>query len=476
MQRKLRFTQFVMLRNRLLTIRTSGQLFSMGLCMLFLIIGLQVLPNGGRGSAFGVQHVNARFLLPPSTDVGDVAVNIGGTSIMKLSAADGTVLWSTAVVNDGAIAVDPADFGVYTARGNHSFVGSGNVYRYDNTGTLVWANSITRTGPCDFNTVNGVAVDAASPSPGIIYTETGCFGGIAKTDRTNGNQQWSDFTNDIGRPTIDPANGDIFDITNAGPPFNYNTIYRAAADGTLTSASSCERLTDLNPVDGTLYRGGNMTANGCGLTLSQIDKTTLTANWNFDLSPFISSFDSLAIEPWTGGYILVGSVSDSKIVEINPQTQTVVRTFSTAVAPAMIAVNPTGGNIYIANGTSNFVYAYSVFGGLVWTSPDLGGIVASLATPRNVAGTIPPTAAPISLSGRVLTSYGRYIGGASVSLTDGSGMVRDTRSTSLGYFHFENLSPNRVYILNASAKRYEFVPKVVKMSDDLADFDLLAQP
>ena len=89
---------------------------------------------------------------------------------------------------------------------------------------------------------------------------------------------------------------------------------------------------------------------------------------------------------------------------------------------------------------------------------------------------IPPTAAPISLSGRVLTSYGRYIGGASVSLTDGSGMVRDTRSTSLGYFHFENLSPNRVYILNASAKRYEFVPKVVKMSDDLADFDLLAQP
>jgi YVTN family beta-propeller protein len=100
------------------------------------------------------------------------------------------------------------------------------------------------------------------------------------------------------------------------------------------------------------------------------------------LSPYVSSFDALALQPWSGGYIYVASVSSSKIVVVDPASQTVVRIFTTAVSPSNIAVNPSGGNLYITDGAGHFVYAYSPTGLLMWTSPDLGGPVYSVAAPR----------------------------------------------------------------------------------------------
>jgi hypothetical protein len=220
-----------------------------------------------------------------STNVGDLAVDVGNSTIAKLNSADGTVLWSASVTNDGALAVDPSDLGVYTGNGSHSFGGSGTVYKYSGSGALVWTNSITRSGTCNFYYVNNAAVDETSSSPGVVWTQGGCYGGIA------GAQQWSVFTNDIGRASIDPANGQIYAITNN----HYGTIYSATAGGSLTSASSCEGYTELNPADGMLYRGGN----GCGTTLSQMNKNSLGAtNWSMDLSGNIASFDAPAVQPW----------------------------------------------------------------------------------------------------------------------------------------------------------------------------------
>ncbi|HEY4285434.1 MAG TPA: LamG-like jellyroll fold domain-containing protein, partial [Chthoniobacterales bacterium] len=346
----------------------------------------------------------------PAGTISDVAVDVGNSTIAKLSAADGTVLWSAAATNDGAIAVDQSDLGVYTGYGGHSFGGSGTVYKYSASGTLAWTNSISRSGTCNFYYVNNVAVDATSSSPGVVWTEGGCFGGIAKSDRSTGSQQWSVFTNDIGRASIDPANGQIYAITNN----HYSTIYGATAGGGLTSASSCEGYTDLNPADGMLYRGGN----GCGTTLSQMNKSSLGAtNWSMDLSSYIASFDALGVQPWNGGYIYVASVSSSKIVVVNPASQTVVRTFTTAISPNNIAVNPFGGNLYITDNASHFVYAYSPTGSLVWTSPDLGGAAGSIAAPRDIVGA--PSIAPLPL---VITA-------GSAALRAGDGFTLGTRFT-----------------------------------------------
>ncbi|MGC0771315.1 MAG: MBG domain-containing protein [Candidatus Acidiferrum sp.] len=328
-----------------------------------------------------------------------MAVDVGNSTITKLKAADGTVLWSTSVTNDGAIAVDQFDFGVYTGYGSHSFSSPGTVYKLDSSGAQVWSNSINSTGGCNFYYVNNAAVDTTSAAPGVVWTEGGCYGAIAKSSRTNGAQQWAVSTNDIGRASIDPSTGQIYAITNAGPSYSYNTLYRASAAGSLTSASSCEGYTDLNPGDGTLYRGGNMASNGCGLTLSQMNKGSLGAtNWSMNLSTYIASFDALAVQPWSGGYIFVASVSSSEIVVVDPATQTVVRTFTTAVTPNNIAVNPSGGNVYVTNNSSHFVYAYSPTGSLVWTSPDLGGPAYSIAAPRGVVGNPPMANQTISFT------------------------------------------------------------------------------
>ena len=277
-----------------------------------------------------------------SVDIGDVAVDIGYSKIKKLSAADGRVLWSVSVANDGALAVDPSDLGVYTGYGSHGYGLPGTVYRYRGERIPGMEELISVGGPCNFYYVSYAAVDTTSASHGVVWTQTGCYGGIAKTRRDNGAQHWSVFTNDIRRASIDPVDGEIYDITNAGPQYNYDTLYSASADGARVDATtSCEGYTELNPADGMLYRGGDTRSSGCGLIIYQLNKSTLCCpNWSLDLSPQISSFDALAVQPWSGGYIYVASASSSKIVVVDPATRPVVRTFMTRAAPNYIAEIP----------------------------------------------------------------------------------------------------------------------------------------
>jgi hypothetical protein len=319
-----------------------------------------------------------------SPDAGNPVVNVGNNALVKLSEADGTVIWSVSVANDGALAIDPADSSVYTAIGGHSAGTDGTIYKINANGTPSWTQSISLNSSCDFQFVTNVAVDASSASPGVVWSESGCFGALAKSNRATGSQQWSVQTLDIDRPSIDPSSGQIFAVTNAGA----QTIYSVTAGGTLTSAASCEGFTELNPADGMLYRGGgNAQANGCGTTLSQMSPSVLGAtNWSVNLSSTISSLDALAVQPWQGGYVYAASVSDSRIAVINPATHGVVTSFSTAIPPTFIAIDPNGGNVYVANNQKPFVLTYSPTGALVWINLSLAGNVTNLATPRGVVG------------------------------------------------------------------------------------------
>ena len=242
---------------------------------------------------------------------GDVVVSVDQSKIVKLNAADGTVLWSADVANNGALKVDPTDLSIYT-------------------GDVATSSKITADG----------AVSSLAPGA---------------------------------------------------------SNYRGAmAEDSATYTSLQQGYTDVNPADGMLYlSGGDSQSQGGGLTVYQMNKFSgVATNWSVDLSRHIKSLDALAVQPWKGGYVYAASAASSKVVVVDPATRSVVTTFDTAISPRFMAINPVGGNVYIADGQNPFVVAYSPTGSLAWVNLNLGGTVSNIATPKGLVGSPAISACP----------------------------------------------------------------------------------
>ncbi|MBK8811289.1 MAG: carboxypeptidase regulatory-like domain-containing protein [Acidobacteria bacterium] len=93
------------------------------------------------------------------------------------------------------------------------------------------------------------------------------------------------------------------------------------------------------------------------------------------------------------------------------------------------------------------------------------------------AGPLVPTAANVSIAGRVLTSAGQGIRNATVTIAGGGLTEPITVVTgSFGYYKFEGLEAGGVYVVSVSSKRFVFaVPsRVVGAADDVTDLDFVA--
>lgn len=90
-------------------------------------------------------------------------------------------------------------------------------------------------------------------------------------------------------------------------------------------------------------------------------------------------------------------------------------------------------------------------------------------------GCVAPTAAGVQVAGRVRSSDGRGLNGVIVSLqaTD-DGQTRNARTNSFGYYRFSDVPAGGNYIVTATAKAYEFLPKVIFLGEDLADLDFVS--
>ena len=85
-----------------------------------------------------------------------------------------------------------------------------------------------------------------------------------------------------------------------------------------------------------------------------------------------------------------------------------------------------------------------------------------------------PTAAEVSISGRILTPEGRGLRNANVILTDSNGISRQVRSLSFGSYRFDSVQAGETYIIGVSSKQYRFTPRPVTVSENLTDVDLIA--
>ena len=85
-----------------------------------------------------------------------------------------------------------------------------------------------------------------------------------------------------------------------------------------------------------------------------------------------------------------------------------------------------------------------------------------------------PTAASVSVGGRVLDTNGRGISRALVTLTVASGATRTSLTNPFGYYRFDNIRAGDSYIFEAKHKSYSFTPQVLFVGEELSDFDFTA--
>lgn len=86
------------------------------------------------------------------------------------------------------------------------------------------------------------------------------------------------------------------------------------------------------------------------------------------------------------------------------------------------------------------------------------------------------TSAGVSVSGRLLTSFGRAVSRGTVSLSDGLGNIRRIQTNTLGYFRFDDVAVGETYLLNASARGYTFQPRTLNVMDQISDVEIRAEP
>jgi hypothetical protein len=72
-----------------------------------------------------------------------------------------------------------------------------------------------------------------------------------------------------------------------------------------------------------------------------------------------------------------------------------------------------------------------------------------------------PTAANVSIGGRVLTGKGNGISGVIVSLTDSNGLTRNVLTNTFGFYRFDEVRAGETYVANVRHKKFQFNPSAM---------------
>jgi len=86
-----------------------------------------------------------------------------------------------------------------------------------------------------------------------------------------------------------------------------------------------------------------------------------------------------------------------------------------------------------------------------------------------------PTAAGVTVSGRVLTPDGRGLRNARVLITDSHGVSRSVTTSSFGFYQFDDVAAGDSYVIGVSSKLYRFSSQLIQVSDTLTNVDFTGQ-
>jgi hypothetical protein len=86
-----------------------------------------------------------------------------------------------------------------------------------------------------------------------------------------------------------------------------------------------------------------------------------------------------------------------------------------------------------------------------------------------------PTAANVSVGGRVLTASGSGVSNARVVLTDANGASRTSLTNSFGYYRFTEVPAGETCVFSVRHKEYQFAPQVLTITDNIGELNFTAE-
>lgn len=188
------------------------------------------------------------------------------------------------------------------------------------------------------------------------------------------------------------------------------------------------------------YSGGTVSSSGNNHIGDSAGDSTAT---NFPIT--WDGTDSVNTNPNLGALVNNGGVMPTRLPNAGSP---LINTGSNALASAVgLTLDQRGGNRFV-------------------------GVVDKGATEF---GALAPTAANVSISGRVTNSAGRAISGVLIVISDQQGNVSTARSNPFGYYRFDNVAAGLTYTLTPTAKRYSFFTRVLSAADNITDVDFITQ-
>lgn len=91
---------------------------------------------------------------------------------------------------------------------------------------------------------------------------------------------------------------------------------------------------------------------------------------------------------------------------------------------------------------------------------------------RKVASVV--TAASVSIGGQIITSRGKPVGRAFVTLINSSGESRQAISNPFGYFRFNDIAVGDTYVVSVRHKQYQFNPQVINVLENFDGLNFVA--
>lgn len=105
----------------------------------------------------------------------------------------------------------------------------------------------------------------------------------------------------------------------------------------------------------------------------------------------------------------------------------------------------------------------------------INATIPGAATQTFAAFNVSPSAAGVSVSGRVMTSDGRGLRNARVVLTDSHGLARTVTTSSFGAYQFDDVAAGETYVIGVVSKLYRFSSQLVTVEDTLTNVNFIGQ-